>query len=445
LATEAASAAPLTDQAIRAILRNRVDVERQSVGMVVGAIDAGALRLFVHGRSGAANERPLDGDAVFEIGSVTKVFTALLLAEMATRGEVALEDPVAKFLPRRVKMPARGGKRITLLDLATYTSGLPRMPFNFDPKAKDDPYADYTVAQLYEFLSGYTLKFDPGSHYEYANLGFGLLGHALALRAGKSYEDLVVERICEPLCMESTRMDVTPSMGERLAQGHDASLQPSANWSFPTLAGAGALRSTAKDLFRFLTAVSFSPPDGPLRRPAEMLLKTQRPTEGAAEGSSATLGWFVRARPDDVIVLKGGATGGYRAFIGFSRWSGKGGIVLSNATGSEIADIGMHLVNAACRLRQYPPEVAVDPATLAAYVGVYAMNPAFTLTIRAAGDRLFVRGTEQIELELFADAENRFFMRSVDAQAIFLREEGAPAHELIWHQNGEYRYCPRIS
>ena len=105
----------------------------------------------------------------------------------------------------------------------------------------------------------------------------------------------------------------------------------------------------------------------------------------------------------------------------------------------------MHLVNAACRLRQYPPEVAVDPATLAAYAGVYAMNPGFTLTIRAAGGRLFVRGTGQIELELFADAENRFFMRSVDAQAIFLREEGAPAREVIWHQDGEYRYCPRIS
>ena len=223
------------------------------------------------------------------------------------------------------------------------------------------------------------------------------------------------------------------------------SLQPVANWSLSTLAGAGGLRSTAGDLFKFLAAVSDPQPDGPLRRAAERLLKTQRPTDGAGEGGSAGLGWFVRTRPDDVIVLKGGTTGGYRAFIGFSRWSGKGGIVLSNSTGSEIADIGMHLVNAGCRLRQYPPEVAVDPKTLAAYAGVYAINPGFTLTIRAAGGRLFVRGTGQIELELFADAENRFFMRSVDAQAIFLREEGAPAREVIWHQGGEYRYCPRIA
>jgi serine-type D-Ala-D-Ala carboxypeptidase/endopeptidase len=445
LVTDTVDATPLPDEAIRAILRDRVDVWRQSIGMVAGVIDAGGRRVFAHGRSGADHERPLDADSVFEIGSVTKVFTALLLAEMAARGEVALEDPVAMFLPGRVKMPAKGRKRITLLDLATYTSGLPRMPFNFKPNDKDDPYADYTVERLYDFLSGYTPKFDPGSHYEYANLGFGLLGHALALRAGKSFEDLVVERICEPLGMKSTRITLSPSMRGRLARGHDASLQPVANWSLSTLSGAGGLRSTAGDLFKFLAAVSDPQPDGPLRRAAERLLKTQRPTDGAGEGGSAGLGWFVRTRPDDVIALKGGTTGGYRAFIGFSRWSGKGGVVLSNATGSEIADIGMHLVNPACRLRQYPPEVAVDPATLAAYVGVYAMNPGFTLTIRAAGDRLFVRGTEQIELELFADAENRFFMRSVDAQAIFLREEGAPAHEVIWHQNGEYRYCPRIS
>jgi serine-type D-Ala-D-Ala carboxypeptidase/endopeptidase len=151
---------------------------------------------------------------------------------MAVRGEVALEDPVDKLLPRRVKMPARGRKRIALLDLATYTSGLPRMPFNFRPKDKDDPYSNYTISQLYEFLSGYTLNVDPGSNYEYYNLGFGLLGHALALRAGRSCEDLLVEKILRTArhakhAHQSHGVDArTPG------DGHDASLQPTTSSSF---------------------------------------------------------------------------------------------------------------------------------------------------------------------------------------------------------------------
>src|SRR5215470_11566316 len=161
------------------------------MGLVAGRIDGGRRIAATYGRSGAANDRPLDADTVFEIGSITKVFTALLLAEMVGRGEVALDDPAAKFLPERVRMPEYQGVPITLLDLATYTSGLPRMPNNFAPKDPTNPYADYTADQLYDFLSGYKLAYTPGKHYEYANLGFGLLGHVLSLRAGKSSEELV--------------------------------------------------------------------------------------------------------------------------------------------------------------------------------------------------------------------------------------------------------------
>ena len=174
---------------------------------------------------------------MFELGSITKVFTALLLTEMVTRGEVALDDPVSKYLPGSVKMPARNGKQITFLDLATYTSGLPRLPDGI-PSVGDNPYAAYTVEQLYAFLSNHTLRFDPGTHYEYANLGFGLLGHVLALRANTSYEDLVVSRVCAPLGLEDTRISLTASMRERLAQGHLSNLNATPNWDVPTLAGA---------------------------------------------------------------------------------------------------------------------------------------------------------------------------------------------------------------
>src|SRR5580704_5982109 len=193
-----------SDATIRAILQERVGKDQQSIGVVVVVSDGAGSRLVAYGASGTPDNRKLDGDTVFEIGSITKVLTALILADMVERGEVAMTEPVAKYLPASVKVPEFQGKPITLLDLATYASGLPNMPDNFVPKdqldhwaALPNPFADYTVEKLYAFLSGYELKYPPGTHYEYANLGFGLLGHALARRADEGYETLMVERVCD--------------------------------------------------------------------------------------------------------------------------------------------------------------------------------------------------------------------------------------------------------
>src|SRR6185312_474124 len=197
LAVSAAQAAPAatagapSDAEIRRILVERVDVEKQDVGIVVGIIDPHGRRVVSYGSLDKGDKRPLNGDTLFEIGSITKVFTALLAADMAQRGELELDDPVQKYLPAAVKMPQRNGKQITLIDLATHTSGLPRMPENFRPKDPNNPYADYTVEALYSFLTSYELHRDIGIKYLYSNLGFGLLGQALAQRAGVDYEKLV--------------------------------------------------------------------------------------------------------------------------------------------------------------------------------------------------------------------------------------------------------------
>jgi D-alanyl-D-alanine-carboxypeptidase/D-alanyl-D-alanine-endopeptidase len=258
-ASNDAAAAALPDRgasayAIRALLASRVDAGQDSVGYVALVSDADGKQLVTYGTVGASKSRPLDGDTVFEIGSITKVFTALLLADMVARGEVALTDPVEKYLPPEGRPKRFDNKPISLLDLATYTSGLPRLPTNFSPRDKANPYADYTVEQLHKFLSEYTPRYYPGSHYEYANLGFGLLGHILSLRAGRSFEELVTSRICEQLGLNDTRVTLSSAMQERLAQGHDTSLRAVPGWDEPTLGGAGALRSTANDMMRFLDA-----------------------------------------------------------------------------------------------------------------------------------------------------------------------------------------------
>src|SRR5687767_11534886 len=183
------------DSTVRAVLLPRVasfpDTGRHGTGIVIGLLDATGTRRII--AAGA------DSAGVFEIGSITKVFTTSLLQDMVDRGEVRLGDAVSQYLPKSVKVPARGGHEITLLDLATQSSGLPRMPKNFTPRDSMNPYADYSVQQLYTFLSGYELTRDPGAEYEYSNLGMGLLGHALALKGRASYEELLRRRILAPL------------------------------------------------------------------------------------------------------------------------------------------------------------------------------------------------------------------------------------------------------
>jgi CubicO group peptidase (beta-lactamase class C family) len=199
-----------SDAEIRQILVNRIDVEHQGVGIVVGVIGPEGRRIISYGHLEKGDPRPLNGDTIFEIGSITKVFTSLLLADAVQRGQVALDDPAAKYLPKTVKIPEHNGQAITLVDLATHTSGLPGMPSNFSPKDPGNPYADYSVDQLYQFVSSYQLTRDIGSKYEYSNLGGGLLGHVLALRAGTDYEALVRSRICTPLGMKTTSITLTP-------------------------------------------------------------------------------------------------------------------------------------------------------------------------------------------------------------------------------------------
>ena len=248
-------------------------------------------------------------------------------------------------------------------------------------------------------------------------------------------------RVCAPLGLTDTRITLTSSMRERLAQGHDLILKPASNWDLPTLAGAGALRSTSNDLLKFMKATCLSEADAPLRPAIDMLLQTRRPAYDASE--KAALGWFARMGNNDEIIWKDGETGGYASFVGFSTRMRSGAVVLSNST-NVINDIGFNLTNPAFQVAQYPSEVVVDPAVLAAYQGVYRMSPKFSLAIRTEDGRLFVRGTGQPEFELFAESENRFFMRFVDAQGTFLKDKDGEIDRLLWHQNGRYRYCARV-
>jgi CubicO group peptidase (beta-lactamase class C family) len=436
------------DAAIEALIKDRIETTKTSTAIVIGTVDAGGMRAVGYGAIDAKTDKAPDGDTVFEIGSATKVFTAILLQDMIERGAMKLDDPVAKYLPPGVKMPTRGGKQITLLDLATHTSALPPMPDNFTPKDPANPYADYTVAQMYAFLSRVQLTRDIGAKYEYSNLGVGLLGHAIALKAGRPYEALVIDKICQPLAMNSTRITLTPELTARLATGHNANGAPAANWDIPTLAGAGAIRSSVNDMVKFVAA-NLGLPRSELSALMQKTHAVRFPN--AAPGLDLALAWHVIHAFGNDLTWHNGSTGGYHSFIGFDQKARRGVVVLSNSAAS-IDDLGLHLLDDRIPLAKPKPAkpktdrkvAAIDHAIYDTYVGKYELVPGVQLTFRRDGERLFTQLTGQPEFEIFPESKTDFFLTVVDAQLTFIVNDKGEATAVTLHQNGRDQTASRI-
>ena len=318
---------PTQEAEIRGLLEEFVE-DGQSVGVVVGIVREGERVVVGAGRSAVGGAGPPDGDTVFEIGSITKVFTSTALADLEVGSGLGLETPVQSLLGDDVQVPMRDGIEITLGHLATHSSGLPRLPDNLAPVDWANPYADYTAERLYEFLADHELARDIGETVEYSNLGYGLLGHALALSEGTNYETVIVRRILDPLEMADTAFNLTPTLQARLATGHDERLQPAANWDLAVLAGAGALRSTVNDLATFLEA-NLGLRQTPLR---EAIQRTHVPqASDPAMGMDLGLGWLIADIDGRRFLWHNGATGGYSSFIGLDPETREGVVILSNS------------------------------------------------------------------------------------------------------------------
>jgi CubicO group peptidase (beta-lactamase class C family) len=443
----AIGAAPLAAQqiaipdSVRAHVRARVDAG-WAPSIVVGIVDSSGARYFAYGRTAAEGGVPVDERTVYEIGSLTKAFTGVVLADMALRGEVALDDPVRRHLPDSVRVPGSDSQPITLRLLAAQRSGLPRMPTNFEPRDPANPYADYDAARLYAFLNGYTLTRAPGASYEYSNLGVGLLGFVLARRAGTTYEELVRQRILAPLGMASTTITLDDAAAARLARGSTDG-RPAANWDLDVLAGAGALRSTAEDLAAFLAAaigLRRTPLDSAFRLAAEPQFDA-----GPSGVMRIGLGWHVRQVPGGPrIVWHNGGTGGYHSWAGYDPVHRVGAVVLTNST-ENIDDIGLHLLDPSRPLAPVRTAVTLPSATLGEYVGSYPLAPTFALTIALDGDHLTVQATGQPAVRIWASARDEFFLRVVDAQISFTRGTDGTVDGLILHQGGRDQRAPRAS
>jgi D-alanyl-D-alanine-carboxypeptidase/D-alanyl-D-alanine-endopeptidase len=427
---EAKMAPALSDAEIRILLQDRLD-PGADIGLVAAIVSPEGVRIITAGVAGPNGVPALNDDTVFEIGSVTKVFTAVTLSDMIERGEVALDDPIGKYLPADVRVPERNGKTITLIDLVTHTSGLPAIPSNLVIEPTN-PYVHYTVPQLYAFLGEYRLTRDIGGSFEYSNVGVGLLGHVLALKSGIGYEELVRRRILQPLDMKDTAISLSTSMKARLAVGHDREGNAVSNWDLPTLAGAGALRSTANDMVKFLQANLAD--SGPLSAALRRSHGKQR--NAGDPDTDIGLGWFITKTPAGEIVWHNGETGGYHSFMGLNL-KNKSGVAILHNSSADIDDIGFYLLdNRLPRPAKRRVEISIKPEVLDLYRGEYRLAPVFTLTVTREEDNLFVQATGQPRFRVYPSSETEFFYKAVDAKITFVKDSAGQVTGLVLHQGG---------
>lgn len=405
--------------------------------MVVAVVSDDQSHVYSFGK--LANGEATNADTIFQIGSITKTFTGTLLAESVDQREIKLDTPVAKLLPA-YKLPSREGKQITLGELATQFSGLPRLPGNLDPAAEPkDPYAHYDAAKLKAFLAGYVLSRDPGSAYEYSNLGFGLLGDALAQRAGTSYAALLQAKILQVLGMSSTSATFSEPLASRWAMGHDESGKPAKPWHLGALAGAGAINSTGADMLRYLKANMEHAAD----TLSTAMRLAQKPRREVNENERIGLAWMTRHDSDGDVVWHNGMTGGYASFMGFTADGRRGVVILTNVAQS-VDDLGFATLLPNALLAPAEKSVAMAPQQLDAYSGQYQFAPNFMLHVFRDHDQLYAQATGQGAFPIFPSARDAFFAKVTDIRIEFRRGKDGKVASLLLHQSGHTMPAARI-
>ncbi|GJM26895.1 MAG: penicillin-binding protein [Phycisphaerae bacterium] len=417
------------EETIRARVKNGY-----APSIVIGVIDENGSTVMAHGWASRERLRKVDADTVYEIGSITKAFTGILLADMVNKGEVALDDPISKHLPTDIDTPTKDDKEITLLTLSNHTSGLPRLPTNMVPDDSDNPYASYSPKDLYEFLDGYVMEKSIGIKYEYSNLGAGLLGQILSRVADQSYEQLVWQRIAKPLGMTSTMGSVRKESKPKEAQGYTGAIEVG-HWDIPTLAGAGDLVSSANDMLKFVAA-NLCITNCVMEE--AMTLSHKPTTHTSIPNTQVGLGWHIRDHKGRKLIWHNGGTGGFRSFVGFAPDKKFGVVVLTNTGSLGVDDIGFHTLEPGIELetRWDEPTVKVDEKTLNSYVGYYELSPGFIMDVQTKNGMLTVEPTGQQVFTLYAKSKTEFFLTEVEAAGEFVIGDDGKVSHLIWKQGG---------
>jgi serine-type D-Ala-D-Ala carboxypeptidase/endopeptidase len=424
-------------QSLEELCKQRVDFA-ETPGIAVAIIEDSKSKFYSFGQSNIDSHETVSPKTLFEIGSITKVFTCSMLSLFVQKNELTLNDPAQKHLPSAISLPEKNGKGITLFHLATAHSGLPRMPGNFNPADQLNPYIDYTEKELTTYLNNCELKYEPGTTYEYSNLGMGLLGFILTQEKNKPYSELLNESILTPLGMSQTLISGAKN-SKLLATGYrDKTPVKAWTWSNQSvLTGAGGIVSSAEDMLKFLSAQLTS--DKSTINKAFQETHKER-TDAGSPAMQIGLGWHIR---DHKYIWHNGGTGGFRSFIGFDPVRKRGIVILTNST-TGADDLGMHWLNDSIPLKELKKPITLEPAAIKEYEGVYEINPTFKITVTSKGHDMFLQATGQPQVALYAEETDKFFLKVVDAKVQFKRDGSNQIEKLVLFQNGAEREGKKI-
>ncbi|HEY8928524.1 MAG TPA: serine hydrolase domain-containing protein [Mucilaginibacter sp.] len=315
----------VTDKRVDSVARPYIQ-KANTVGLCIGIIKGGKTSIYSYGETKRGSGRLPTADNFFEIGSITKTFTATLLAWYVNEGQVKLSDPITMYLPDSVAVN-QSLKGITLLNLINHTAGFPSVPDNLKGNMTDpfNPYKDYSKQLMYSYLKTCKLNSKPGEKYVYSNLGVGLLGVILQYVSGKSFEQMVREIITRPLDMLSTAQYLNPLISPRFVSVYNSDGQPTVAWDFDVLASCGALRSTMNDLLKY-TSANMHPGTGELSKAIELTHKVT-----FNKDVKVGLGWHIIQVDGVSYYFHNGGTYGSNSFLAFNPEKDIAVVILSNA------------------------------------------------------------------------------------------------------------------
>lgn len=405
-------------------------------GLVIGVYDAGKLEIY--GFGAGPGGAPPNGRTLYEIGSVTKVYTSLLLADAVQRKEVELDQRVADLLPPGVTAPTKDGQAITLRHLALHVSSLPRLPPSLLARADaPDPYAGYSEDQLYQDLIATELAVAPGTKFEYSNFGAGLLGIVLGRKIGPDFPRALRARILDPLELRDTYFVVPASAAHRRAQGTTNDLVNAAPWTFDAMSGAGGLVSTAHDQLALIAAELDATTGSKQALRAPMRLTQEKQVENQQTQNSG-LGWIVDSHGR---YWHNGSTGGFHAFVGFDP-SAKRGIVILASTATSLVDRLADILYQVLDGTAPAPVVFPGPDKLASYAGTYDFSGT-KLTVKAIGKRLYIEGPGEPPRRLSPISDHEFLLEQLQALVAFQLDGGKVAR-VVFVVGGQQLIAPRV-
>ncbi|MBA3849135.1 MAG: hypothetical protein C0502_03965 [Opitutus sp.] len=404
----------------------------QPGGIAVAWVEPDGVVFHQAGQFAPDDSRPVTADTLFEIGSVTKVYTSLLLAEGELQGKVRRDDPAAKHLFPADDPVQEALRGITLLSLSTHSSGLPRLPGNHIEANSPHPYAEYGDDRLHAALRLHGPAAPAGRATAYSNFGAALLGAAVARAWGENYGAALRQRVLAPLGLEHTLLNLTGTTLPADAAPGFARAQAAPRWTFRAMAPAGALVSTARDQALFLQAC-LGLRETPLRAAIDESIKPLRDME--AIGTKIGLAWLIMQADGRRVIFHNGGTAGFRAFVAFSPERKTGVVVLASNSAVNTDKLGFELLGAK------PPAPAAG--TLARtdaepFLGSYTHDhaPAVSMVVTFRRGSLFVQLTAQPALRLEAQGKDHFRVVDVLAEISFERADDGTVAALILHQSG---------